>query len=95
MPEVSTVLASVRINGLPLGFSHAVLVSSPHEWNVALFEIRPVQMARELCGVTLETADGELLHGMARAERVAADGRFLLLAGWGALAPAGVGVAAA
>lgn len=95
MPEVSIVLASVRIDGLPLGFSHAVLVTSPHEWNVALFETRPVQMARELCSVTVETAGGELLQGMARAERVAADGRFLLLAGWGALEPAGASVAAA
>ena len=95
MLEVSTLLASVRIDGLPLGFSHAVLVASPHEWSVAAFETRPVQMARELCRVTLETADGELLSGMARAESAAADGRFLLLAGWGTLDTAKAGVAAA
>jgi hypothetical protein len=96
MPEVSIVLASVRIDdGPPLGFSHAVLVASAHEWSVALFETRPVQMARELCRVTLQTVDGESLQGMARAERAATDGRFLLLAGWGTLEAAEAGVAAA
>jgi hypothetical protein len=95
MPEVSIVLASVRIDGLPLGFQHAVLVTSPHEWSVALFETRPVQMARELCSVIVETVGGELLRGMARAERAAVDGRFLLLAGWGALETVGVSAAAA
>jgi hypothetical protein len=95
MPEVSIMLASVRIDGLPLGFSHAVLVTSAHEWNVALFETRPVQMARELCSVIVETAGGEVLRGMARAEHALADGRFLLLAGWGTLEAAEAGVAAA
>jgi hypothetical protein len=52
-------------------------------------------MARELCRVTLETADGESLHGMARAERTVADGRFLLLAGWGTLEAVEAGVVAA
>ena len=95
MPEVSIVLASVRIDGEPLRFQHRVLVSSSHEWNVALFETRPVQMARELCSVIVETVGGELLRGLARAERVAVDGRFLRLAGFGTLASAGFADAAA
>jgi hypothetical protein len=90
MSETSIVLASVHIDGLPLRFQHGVLVTSQHEWHVALFETRPLQMARELCSVMVETAGGEHLRGMARAERGNPDGRFLMLAGWGSLDEAGI-----
>ena len=90
MLEVSVVLASVRIDGLSLRFQHGVLVTSAHQWHVALFEIHPAQMARELCSVIVETVSGEHLGGMARAERTATDGSFLMLAGWGALDPVGL-----
>jgi hypothetical protein len=71
-----------------------VLVTAPHEWHVALFEIRPRQMTHEVCAVLIETVAGQSLRGLARTERAAVNGCFLLLAGRGSLDRAALSEAA-